>query len=59
MGKYTIIIEMDSEKSANYLKEQIEEKFPLIEGKVKILKEPEIKPLNEVIEDLEGGKYVR
>ena len=48
---YTIIINGLSEKSAKIIKEGIEEKFPILDEKVIIYKEPEIKPLNEAIED--------
>lgn len=49
---YRIVIDLDTERSAEYLKEQIEKQFPLVDGKVKIIKDAEIKPLNKVIEDM-------
>jgi hypothetical protein len=50
--KHTIIIQLDSEKAAIYLKEQIENMNPLLEGSVKIHKEPVIQRLSEIIEDM-------
>lgn len=50
--KHYVTIEVQSENAANSLKKQIEEQFPLIEGNVKITKDSERKPLNEVIEEL-------
>ena len=48
---YSIHIKDLSEKSAKLVKEGIEKEFPLLEGKVIIHKEPEIRPLNEFIEE--------
>lgn len=48
---YNIIIEGLTEKSSKLLKEEIEKLFPLIDGRVKIYKEPEERPLNEIIEE--------
>jgi hypothetical protein len=53
---YRIQIEGLSENASKHLKEGIEKQFPLLEGKVRIYKEPEIKPLNEYIEE-ELKKY--
>lgn len=53
---YVIKIELKSEKAANFLKKQIEENFPLIEGNINIIKGHEIKPLNEVIDDIKNEK---
>jgi hypothetical protein len=53
---YRIQIDGLSENASKHLKEGIEKQFPLLEGKVKIYKEPEIKPLNEYIEE-ELKKY--
>lgn len=50
---YRVIIKLETEKSANFLKNQIEENNPLLDGKVMIEKDSEIKPLNEVIVDME------
>lgn len=54
MGKYKVIIDLDSENSAKHLKEEIEKLFPLVEGRVRIVKEPEIQPLSEIIENQRG-----
>lgn len=48
---YNIIIEGLTEKSSKLLKEEIEKLFPLIDGRVKIYKKPEERPLNEIIEE--------
>lgn len=48
---YNIIIEGLTEKSSKLLKEEIEKLFPLIDGRVKIYKEPKERPLNEIIEE--------
>jgi hypothetical protein len=51
---YRVVINMESEKSANHLKKEIEKTFPLIEGKVRIQKEPEFKPFDEIVKEIEG-----
>lgn len=53
---YSICIDGLSENASKVLKEGIEKQFPLLEGKVKIYKEPEIRPLNEFIEE-ENKKF--
>lgn len=47
---YSIIIDGLTEKSSKLLKEEIEKQFPLLDGKVKVYKEPEERPLSEIIE---------
>lgn len=49
-----LIIDVDTEKSAEYLKKEIEEKFPLLDGRIKIGYEAEIKPLDEIIQESKG-----
>jgi hypothetical protein len=53
---YSIVIDGLSENASKVLREGIEKQFPLLEGKVKIFKEPEIRPLSEFIEE-ENKKY--
>lgn len=48
---YRIQIDGLSENASKHLKEGIERLFPLLEGKVQIHKEPEIRPLSEFIEE--------
>jgi hypothetical protein len=48
---FKIVIDSLSEKSANFLKEEIEKTFPLIDGKVEIIKDSEIKTLDKLIEE--------
>jgi hypothetical protein len=55
---YRIHVSGLSENASKHLKEGIEKLFPLLEGKVQIHKEPEIRPLNELIEE-ENEKFKR
>ncbi len=52
---YRVIIPTSSERSAMHIKEQIEKYLPFLDGMVTIVKEPEVKPLDEVIVDYKGG----
>ncbi|MNV51141.1 hypothetical protein D3C71_1431800 [compost metagenome] len=51
-----IINNLMTEKAAYFLKEEITRLFPIVDGNVEVYTEPEIKPLNEVIEDLEAAR---
>lgn len=44
-----LMIDVETEKSALYLKKELEEQFPLLDGKVQILKEALIVSLSEII----------
>lgn len=44
-----LMIDVETEKSALYLKKELEEQFPLLDGKVQILKEAPIVSLSEII----------
>lgn len=54
MQKYRVIVTLATEDAAQMMKKHIIDSFPIIDGQVEIVKEPEIKPLNEVIEDIKG-----
>ena len=44
------MIDLETEKSATYVKEEIEKMFPMLDGKISVYKDHPIRPLNEVIE---------
>lgn len=45
-----IMIDVETEKSAIYLKKEMEDKFPLLDGKVQIMKEAPIVSLSDLID---------
>ncbi|ALA47982.1 hypothetical protein SUNDANCE_166 [Brevibacillus phage Sundance] len=53
MQKYRVVVTLATEDSAQMMKEHILKHFPIINGQVEIMKEPERKPLNEIIEEVE------
>jgi hypothetical protein len=53
---YKIIIDLKTEKSANLLKEELEGIYPLLDGRINIFKQPKIKSLSEVIEDIKNRR---
>lgn len=50
MGKHFVIVEVGTEKAATTLKKEIENKIPLVAGKIRIQEDPPVQPLNEIIE---------
>jgi hypothetical protein len=50
MDMVKIIIDIETLKSANFLLKELSEKYPLLDGRMKIYKEPEITTLNVLIE---------
>jgi hypothetical protein len=53
---YKIIIDLKSKNSAEHVRKEIEKNLPMLEGMVKIYKEPEIQPLSNII-DAEMKKF--
>ncbi|MFD0587771.1 hypothetical protein ACFQZE_07135 [Paenibacillus sp. GCM10027627] len=53
--KHYVTIAIGSIKAAEVLKKQIEERFPLLEGNIKISSEAEITSLDKVIEIIENS----
>lgn len=49
---FKVIINLDTAKSAKYIMDELEKMFPLLDGRIHLYQEPEIKPLNEVIKDI-------
>lgn len=47
---YTILIDLKSKNSAEHVKKEIEKNMPMLEGMVRIYKQPEIQPLSNIIE---------
>ena len=47
---YKIIIDMETEKSVDYFIKELSEKYPLLDGRIKKYKEPEITTVDKLIE---------
>ncbi|MEO2202234.1 hypothetical protein ABGV42_00565 [Paenibacillus pabuli] len=54
---YNVVINLDSEEAANFVKEHIEKSLPLLKGVVSIYKQPEVTSLDKVIESVKNGNY--
>lgn len=48
---YSIIIDVETEKSTDYLIKELIEKYPLLDGRIKKYKEPEITTLDKLIKE--------
>jgi hypothetical protein len=47
-----VMIELDTEKSAEYVKNEVEKLFPTLDGRISIYKEPSITTLDKAIEEM-------
>ena len=48
---YKIIIDFETEKSVDFFIKELSEKYPLLDGRIKKYKEPEITTLDKLIEN--------
>jgi hypothetical protein len=53
---YKIIIDMETEKSLDFLMKELIEKYPLLDGRIKKYQEPEITTLDKLIQKTKEGK---
>jgi hypothetical protein len=47
---YSIIIDMETEKSAEFLMKELIEKYPLLDGRIRKYQEPKITTLDRLID---------
>jgi hypothetical protein len=48
---FSIIIDMETEKSADFLMKELIEKYPLLDGRIRKYKEPKITTLDKLIDN--------
>lgn len=51
-----IIIDVETEKSADFLMKELSEQYPLLDGRIRVYIEPEITTLDKAIKKLQKQK---